>query len=369
MSERADIVIVGGGQAGLASAHVAREAGLAPVVLEAGDEPVGSWPRYYESLTLFSPARYSDLPGRPFGGDPERYPTRDELIDYLRGYAADLDADIRCGGRVESVRHADGDGLTVTTNRGDELTSDLVVAATGGFGTPYVPAIPGLASFDGPVTHTADYRSPAPFAGQRVVVVGGGNSAVQIAAELAEVARVTIATRAPLKFRAQRPLGRDLHWWLKRTGLDTGRHGRLLNRGGAMVLDDGRYRASLATGNPDRRPLFAGADRDDIVWPSGERERVDAIILATGYRPNVGYLAGIGALDADGSPLHERGVSTAVPGLGYVGLSFQRSFASATVRGVGRDAAHVVARLRRQRARRRRPAASPGVHNPVAQAP
>jgi putative flavoprotein involved in K+ transport len=84
------------------------------------------------------------------------------------------------------------------------------------------------------------------------------------------------------------------------------------------------------------------------VWADGERETVDAIILATGYRANVAYLADLGALDADGDPLHDGGVSTTVPGLGYVGLGFQRSFASATVRGVGRDAAHVLARLSRQ---------------------
>src|SRR5215211_8217318 len=119
-----DLVIIGGGQAGLATAHAARRAGLASVVLEAGDEPVGSWPRYYDSLALFSPARFSELPGLRFAGDPGRYPTRDELIEYLRAYARRLDADIRTGQRVLRVARAD-DRFAVVTESGFELTADL----------------------------------------------------------------------------------------------------------------------------------------------------------------------------------------------------------------------------------------------------
>ena len=104
MSRRpTELVIIGGGQSGLAAAYAARAAGLNAVVLEAGPEPVGSWPSYYDGLRLFSPARYSELPGRPFGGNPDRYPTRDELTEYLRAYAADLDVDIRTGQRVRQV--------------------------------------------------------------------------------------------------------------------------------------------------------------------------------------------------------------------------------------------------------------------------
>ena len=101
--EAVDVVIVGAGQSGLASAWAAQRSGLRPVVLEAGPGPTGSWPRYYDSLTLFSPARYSSLPGRPMPGDLERYPTRDEVASYLRDYADWLDADIRTGQRVERV--------------------------------------------------------------------------------------------------------------------------------------------------------------------------------------------------------------------------------------------------------------------------
>jgi putative flavoprotein involved in K+ transport len=346
--EQADIVIIGAGQSGLAAAHAARAAGLSSVVLEAGEEPIGSWPHYYDSLTLFSPARYSALPGKAFPGDPDRYPTRNEVVDYLRAYAADLDADIRCGQRVTSVKPLANRGFEIATASGTTLRSPRSIAATGGFGTPHLPKLPGLDSFTGTVLHAAEYRSPQRFAGQRVLVVGGGNSAVQIAVELAEGADVTIATRSPLRFQTQRPLGRDVHWWLDVTRLDRAPLGRLLHGRTVPVLDTGTYRDAIAAARPDHQPMFERLDGGDVHWSDGRREHVDAVILATGYRPDLRYLAGTGALDEGGRPLHRSGVSTTVTGLAYVGIEHQRSFASATVRGVGADASRVVDRLLQQ---------------------
>ena len=111
-----DAIVIGAGQSGLAAAHALRQAGLAPVVLEAGPEPVGSWPHYYDSLTLFSPARYSSLPGLSFPGDPDRYPHRDEVADYLRRYATHLEVDIRTGTRVDTITATPG-GYRVQASR------------------------------------------------------------------------------------------------------------------------------------------------------------------------------------------------------------------------------------------------------------
>lgn len=332
-----DAIVIGAGQSGLAAAHALLARGLHPLVLEAGDEPVGSWPHYYDSLTLFSPARYSALPGLPFPGDPERYPHRDEVVDYLRTYATHLDTDIRTGHPVVEVVHSNG--FRISTADGTSFAAPVLVAATGGFGNPHRPAIPGLDDFPGTVVHAAQYRSPEPFHGQRVIVVGAGNSAVQIAAELAEHARVTLATRKPVKFSAQRPLGRDLHFWLDRTGLDRLPIGPWLPDGFTTpVLDTGRYRTALAQHRPDRRPMFTSLDGSKVIWADEQREHVDAIILATGYRPDLPYLSKLGVE-------HDRGISRRHPGLGFVGLEWQRSLSSATLRGVGRDAVHVIRRL------------------------
>ncbi|MFF2025083.1 flavin-containing monooxygenase [Streptomyces sp. NPDC058171] len=345
-AERADVVVIGGGQSGLVSARALVRQGLKPVVLEASDRAAGSWPRYYDSLALFSPARYSSLPGLPFPGDPDHYPHRDEVVAYLTDYATRLDADIRTGHRVHAVRRT-GHGFEVETDGGDRLATRAVVAASGSFGRPHRPDLPGLDAFTGTVLHAADYRDPAPFAEQRVIVVGAGNSAVQIASELAEVARVTLATRGTVRYAPQRILGRDLHFWFARTGIDRAPLGRFLDVPPPQpVIDDGRYRAALTRGEPDRRPLFAGIDGATVTWVDGAREEVDAIVLATGYRPDLPYLAHLdGALDAAGRPRNREGRSLAHPGLVFLGLEWQRSLTSNSLRGVGRDAARAARHL------------------------
>ncbi|MBT2674717.1 NAD(P)/FAD-dependent oxidoreductase [Streptomyces sp. ISL-14] len=343
--EQVDVAVIGGGQAGLAAAYALRRQGLQPVILEASDRAAGSWPLYYDSLTLFSPAGYSSLPGMPFGGDPDRYPHRDEVVAYLLRYADRLDADIRTGTRVQEVR-PDDDSFTLTLKGGTQLSARAVIAASGTFGRPHRPALPNLESFAGAMLHSAEYRAPEPFTGQRVVVVGAGNSAVQIAAELGTHAQVTLATRHPVRFARQLTLGRDLHWWLTRTGIDVLPVGRFLRTPPTqLVIDDGRYREAVAAGAPDRRPVFTGADGSKVTWADGSAEEVDTILLATGYRPDLGYLTPLGALDEHGYPLHREGISLTHPGLAYVGLEWQRSLSSNSLRGVGRDASRVARRL------------------------
>ena len=347
-----DTIVIGAGQAGLAAGYHLQRMGSRFAILEASDSPGGSWPHYYASLRLFSPARFSSLPGLAFPGDPERYPARDEVIAYLHQYAAHFGLPVVTGARVEAVTR-DGERFMVRTAGGQVFKSQRLIAATGSFHRPHIPRLPGQESFSGAVLHSFAYRDSAPFAGQRVVVVGAGNSAVQIATELARVARVSLATREPVRFVAQRPLGRDVHfwWWLAR--LDTSPiespRGRLFARlvagTGAAVLDTGVYQQALRSGAPDERRMFERFTERGVVWADGTAEDVDAMIFATGYRPNLHYLAPLGALGAAGQALHRHGLSLTVPGLGFVGLSRQRTFASATLRGVGDDAAVVVRAL------------------------
>ncbi|APE38595.1 FAD-dependent oxidoreductase [Nocardia mangyaensis] len=340
-----DAVIVGAGQSGLAAAHHLRRRGLSAVVVESGSEPVGSWPHYYDSLTLFSPARYSALPGLRFPGDPDHYPHRDEVVDYLRRYAATLDTDIQTSQRVTDVDY-DGQLFTAHTATGKVYTAPRLVAATGGFGTPNIPSLPGQTDFTGDIVHASRYRSPSAFAGQRVIVVGAGNSAVQIATELAETASVTVASRTPVTFVPQRPFGRDVHFWFTISGLDALPIGHLIREPPTVpTVDTGRYRAALTAQRPVARAMFTRLEADAAVWPDATRSTVDTIILATGYRPDLTYLHSLGALDDTGRPLHRKGVSTTHPGLGYLGLEWQRTLSSASLRGVGRDARRLIAHL------------------------
>jgi putative flavoprotein involved in K+ transport len=305
-----DALVIGAGQAGLAAGYHLRRAGLSYTILEAADSPGGSWAVYYESLTLFSPSRYSGLPGMPFPGPPERYPTRDEVTAYLRRYAEAFGLPVLSGERVLRAERAGAGrdaGLRVLTASGGEHRARTLIAATGSFARPHRPRFPGQEAFRGRILHAAEYRNTEPFRGKRVVVVGAGNSAVQLAHELAAVARTTLATRAPLRFEPQTILGRDVHFWLSVSGLDRLPLGRLfdVSEPGAVV-DDGTYAAAVRSGRPDRRPVFSRFTEGGVLWDDGEEEAVDAVVLATGYRPNLDYLRPLGALREDGRP-NQRG--------------------------------------------------------------
>ncbi|MFF8843434.1 hypothetical protein ACF08N_11990 [Streptomyces sp. NPDC015127] len=154
---------------------------------------------------------------------------------------------------------------------------------------------------------------------------------------------MTLASRAPIRFLPQLRDGKDIHHWLTGAGFDHLPPEWLVHFvGGTLVLDDGRYRAAIETGSLERRPMFTALDGDAVVWDDGTREPVDVVLLATGYRPNLGYLQPLGALGPDGSPLHSGGISLTHPGVVYLGLEFQRSFASNTLRGVTGDAEYVI---------------------------
>ena len=341
-----DVAVVGAGQSGLAAGQALRQAGLEVLILEAAADVGGSWPSYYDSLTLFSPARFSALPGMRLPGRPNRYPTRDEITDYLRRYAARFDLPVRTRSRVLDAAW-DGQAFHLDVAGGDQLTARSMVAASGGFGRPHIPDLPGLGDFTGTLLHAAHYRRPEPFTGQRVVVVGAGNTAVQVAVELAQVATVSLASRQPVRFQTQRPLGLDVHYWARWSGLEALSPGRNDGARSIVVLDEGRYSAAIAAGRPDSRPMFDRLTATGVTWADGVTEAVDAVILATGYRPDVSYLTGLGALNADGWPIHCRGRSLTVPRLGYVGLPGQTGPASATVRGSGPDARRIATWLRR----------------------
>ena len=341
----APVVVIGAGQSGLAAARVLDKLNVPAMLLEAGDRPVGSWPRYYDSLRLFSPAGFSSMSGMPFRGDPDRYPARDEVADYLERYAAGIPVEIQTNTRVMTVRQEDRE-FVVTTAEGRELQAVGIVAASGSVSNPYRPSFPGNGDFTGRLLHVAEYRNPTPYVGTRVIVVGAGDSAAQVANELAPVANVTVAARHPLRFIPQRIGGHDVHYWLRETGFDS-LPAQWLSKlgGGSLITDSVGFQQTLADGLVDVRPMFIGLEGDEVVWGENDRERVDAIILATGYRPSLEYLRELGALDPFGAPLHVGGVSTTHVGLVYVGLEYQRSFASNTLRGVSADATAVAAPL------------------------
>lgn len=338
-----DVIVIGAGQAGLACGWHLQQRGLKFLILDQQQHPGGNWRNYYDSLELFSPAAYSSLPGLPFPGTPTRYPSRDEVVHYLEHYANRFQLPIRQNTEVRQVQRL-GDEFEVRSAEHECFSAKAVIVASGAFSRPYTPAIPGLDSFQGRQMHSADYRKAEPLGGQRVVVIGAANSAVQIAYELAQVANTTLATREAIRFVPQRFLGIDFHAWLKWTGLEKT---RWLSDQSTPVLDDGTYRRALRTGLLHRKQMFTAVVPDGVTWADGQHEAIDSLIFATGYRPNVPFLDGLPVLSQDGHILQRQGMALEVPGLYFVGLPRQRNFASATLRGVGTDAAHILPSLLR----------------------
>lgn len=338
-----DVIVIGGGQAGLALGWHLQQHGLDFLILDEQTRPGGNWRNYYDSLQLFSPAEYSALPGMVFPGDPKSYPLRHDVVQYLEAYAAEFQLPFEGGTRVVEVVQNDK-AFEVRAANGSTFTARAVVVASGAFSRPYTPDIPGLESFSGTRLHSSGYRTPEAFAGQRVVVVGAANSAVQIAYELASVAQVLLATREKIRFFPQRILGLDFHAWLKFTRLE---HTRWLSDQSTPVLDTGKYRKALDTGRLQRKAMFQQVLPEGVVWPDGTTHQVDALIFATGFRPNLEFLAQLPVGDQQDRVLQRNGVADQVPGLYFVGLPRQRNFASATLRGVGADAGYLMPRLLR----------------------
>ncbi|HZE37211.1 MAG TPA: NAD(P)-binding domain-containing protein, partial [Stackebrandtia sp.] len=332
------VVIVGAGQSGLAAAQAVRDTGLAPLVLEASARAAGSWPHYYDSLKAFSPNRFNNLAGKPFGGDPDAYPGRDDVASYLERFAESLGVEIRTGTRVTGVSLNSGRYLIHAAD-GSSLEASGLVAASGSFANPYVPDFDGARRYGGRLLHVADYREPGPYRGKRVLVVGAGNSAIQVAVELARVASVTLASHYMPRLVPHLIDGRDVHYLLTDRFDDLPPSWLAHLAPGKMVTDIGGYANAFDSGLLNQRAMFTRLTDSGVVWANGEREDIDAIILATGYRPSLGYLASLGALDEHGMPLHSQGVSLTHPGLIYLGLEYQRGFASNTLRGVATDAA------------------------------
>ncbi|MEU8264710.1 NAD(P)/FAD-dependent oxidoreductase [Micromonospora sp. NPDC048999] len=339
-----DTVIVGGGQAGLTLGRYLRRVCEPFAILDAHDRVGDAWRQRWDSLTLFTPRRFSALPGLPFPGDPDGYPGKDEVADYLATYAAHFHLPVRHGCRVTSVRPGTAGGFTVDTSTGT-LHAQRVVVAAGAFHTPWMPPVagrlaPGLAQL-----HSSAYRNPEQLPGPVVAVVGGGNTGVQIAAELADNGRrVVLAAPTLGPVLPQRWLGRDIFWWFSRLGtMGLSAESRLGRRIAAQNPIIGTDVAGLLR----RVGRVVDAEGDTLLLADGERRRVDAVVWATGFRPRYPWLE-VPVTDSAGAPVQRQGV-TQWPGLYFLGLPWQRTRGSAVLGWVGRDAEVLAARLAEER--------------------
>lgn len=341
-----DTLVIGAGQAGLAAAYYLQQSGVDFRLLDAAPEAGAAWDARYDSLRLFSPAWVSGLPGRPWPGNPLRYPTRAETAAYLRAYAAHFAFPLEPGQEVTRLAAAAGGGYAAYTAAGRTYRARRVVVATGPYTAPHVPAWAGQLPAAVAQLHSRDYRRPTQLPGAGpVAVVGSGNSALQIAADVAATGRpvfVAFDENTPalpnnqlmwaflvasgfLRASRHTPLGRWLHG--RPEPVVSGDLARL--RGFANARFIGRATAGLPTGALQGR--------------RGPTPPLDAVVWATGYRPDYGWIE-LPVLEPDGRPRHHRGLTEA-PGVAFLGLDWLDSRRSALLNGAGPDARRVVAAL------------------------
>jgi putative flavoprotein involved in K+ transport len=349
--ERFETVVIGGGQAGLSVGYHLAKLGRPFVVLEANERIGDSWRKRWDSLTLFTPARYNGLDGFPFPADDWSFSTKDEMADYLEAYAARFDLPVRTGVRVERLSRS-GDRFAVETNKGVIETENVVVAMAD-FQEPRVPEFAAELDRDIVQIHSYEYRNSSQLREGAALVVGAGNSGAEISLELARTHRTWLSGKdtGHMPFRIEGVASRlllaplVLRFVFHRVlTLNTpiGRRARpkILSRGAPVI----RVKPSdLEASGVERVGRVAGVRDGSPLLEDGRVLEVENVIWCTGYHPGFSWID-LPVFEA-GEPMHERGVVGDEPGLYFVGLEFLYAMSSVMVHGVSRDADHIAGHI------------------------
>lgn len=312
-------MVIGGGQAGLAAAYYLRRAGIDHVVLDAQPVPGGAWPHTWNSLRLFSIARHSSLPGRPMPSFSDGYPTAQHVVDYLAAYEKRYEIPVLRPVQVTSVRQGENE-LLVHADAGI-WSARHVISATGTWWRPFRP----LTDLPGRQLHTVDYRDPAEFAGKKVVVVGGGNSGAQIAADLVPHTDLTWMTRRPPRYMPDEIDGKALFDLATQRG-EVGALGDIV---AVPPVREARDRGLLVAAPMDAEVLAAAGV---VVW-------------CTGFRPALSHLGPLRLRDNAGRVAVDGTTAVGERRLHLLGYGSWTGPASATLIGVGPTAKATVAKI------------------------
>lgn len=349
-SEPLDVIVIGGGQAGLSVGYHLRRHGIRFTILDGCQRVGDSWRKRWDSLRLFTPAWLDSLDGMPFPAPAHSFPTKDEMADYLEAYAQRFQLPIELGVRVESLTRVDG-GYRLITNRG-EYHARRVVIAMSNYQGRRVPRWASQLSPEIVRIHASDYRKPSALREGPVLIVGAGNSGAEIAMELAAHGhQVVLAGRSTghVPFRMN---GFWARWILARLVLRVIFHriltirtpiGRklrpkMISQGGPLIRQKPK---DLARAGIQRAPRVTGVVSGLPALEDGSVQQVANIIWATGFESALGFID-LPIFDEQGEVLHDGGVVRSQPGLFFVGQHFLYSFSSTMIHGVGRDAERIV---------------------------
>ena len=345
-------VVIGGGQAGLVAGYYLAQQGGDFIILDGYSRVGEAWRKRWDSLRLFTPAKFDALPGLPFPADGSYFPTKDEVADYLEAYAAKLRLPVRSNTQVDKLAQ-DGESYRITAGA-QNFRAKNVIVATG----PYqMPSLPSFAKELDPALfqlHSSVYRNPDHLPGERVLVVGAGNSGAEIALELARAGRrVWLAGRDVGHIPADR-LGKYFdgkpYWWFIshvlsiNTPIGRKMREQVLYHGSPLIRSN-RDEIIKAGIQPVAR--LAGVSSGMPLLQDGQTLEVDAVVWATGFRPHYCWID-LPIFDENGFPNHQSGVVASARGLYFVGLHFQTALTSALIGGVGRDAQYVTTQIHLQ---------------------
>jgi cation diffusion facilitator CzcD-associated flavoprotein CzcO len=333
-----DVIIIGGGQSALACGYYLRRTDLEYVILDNQEKCGGAWQHGWESLTLFSPAEHSSLPGWLMPKSENEFPTREEVIDYLCQYEKRYKLPIERAVEAKDVEK-EADYFKIITNE-STFYSKTIISATGTWGKPFIPAISGKDKFKGKQVHSANYQRPEDFAGQKVLIVGEGNSGAQILAEVSKVAETVWATRKTPEFLPDDVDGRVLFdqasakYYAEKKGekFDASKY----NLGNIVMVPsvkEARIRDVLHS-----KGQFKAFTESGVIWENGEEELFDAVIWCTGFGFATDYLQNIVSTDERGKIKTKETRSVEEENLWFIGFGGWTGFASATLIGVGRSA-------------------------------
>lgn len=331
-----DVVVIGGGQSGLATGYFLRRTGLKYIILDEQEKPGGAWLKTWDSLKLFSPAEHSSLPGWMMPKATGEYPEREHVIRYLRDYEEKYQLPVERPVVVHTVTRPDSTFI-LETSKGT-YTCSALVSATGNWKNPFIPDYAGREDFTGIQLHSAQYKNEHVFINKKVLIVGGGNSGAQILAEVSKVADTTWATLQEPKFLPDDVDGRYLfefatkQYKARLEGKEIKPVGSLGDVVMVESVKEARDRKVLNTVRP-----FKALYEQGVIWPDGTREAFDAIIWCTGFKSSLDHLAGLG-ITKDGKIATKDTKATAMDGLWLVGYGSWTGYASATLIGVGRTA-------------------------------
>lgn len=354
-----DTIVIGGGQAGLATGYYLKQEGRDFVILDANERIGDAWRNRWDSLRLFTPARFNGLPGMPFPAETYYFPTKDEMADYLESYAERFQLPVRTGTRVNRLSR--GDDRFVLQAGDLEIEADNVVVAMSNWQKPRVPSFakeldPGIVQL-----HSSEYQNPSQLQEGAVLIVGAGNSGAEIALDVAPEHQTWVSGRdtghipfeiGGLAYRLflARLVGRGLFHHVLTINTPIGRKARskLLSKGQPLVRTKPK---DLAAAGVQRVPRTVGVQDGLPVLEGGRVLEVTNVIWSTGFHPGFSWIDL--PIFEDGKPMHERGVVASEPGLYFVGLSFLFAASSSMIHGVGRDAEYVVKDIqtRQQRSR------------------